>query len=228
MFRATAVPNTFTAVSVGERKKLLRRTYNFVGRNHAEGAAGCRTGGSFDPAEPMMSIDVLFRYAKPEHLRLKGGALHPQFRCGAVGSGDHPADLPQNLQDVLPLQLLQSPRNRAISIRIEVAQFTHRDPQGLCPPSELLSVPENSPARECFLASAIAPAPPSHLPESRQFFSPFGGQISGRSSAPEVECLRGARATGVNEAETHAGDSTDRSEIRVSQRRQIDLGSSQR
>ena len=109
IFRATAVPNTFTAVSVGEPKKLLRRTYNFVGRNHADGTAGCRTGGSFDPADPVMSIDVLFRYAKPEHLRLKGGALHAQFRCGAVGSGNHPADLPQNLQDVVPLHSSRVP-----------------------------------------------------------------------------------------------------------------------
>jgi len=123
------MPNTFTAVSVREPKKVLRRTYNFVGRNHADGTAGCRRGGSFDPADAVMLIEILFRYAKPEHLRLKGGALHAQFRCGAVRSGNHSADLPQNLQDVLPLQFLQGPWNRPISIRIEVAQFPHRDPQ---------------------------------------------------------------------------------------------------
>src|SRR5438067_3624734 len=78
------------------------------------------------PADPVISIDVLFRYAKPEHLRLKGGALHAQFRCGAVGSRNHPADLPQNLQDIVPLEFLQGPWNRAISIRIEL----HNSPTG--------------------------------------------------------------------------------------------------
>src|SRR5438067_13571369 len=93
------------------------------------------------PADPVMSIDVLFRYAKPEHLRLKGGALHAQFRCGAVGSGNHPADLPQNLQDVVPLHSSRVPGIERFPSALRLHN-SPTGPAGLCPPSELLSVPE--------------------------------------------------------------------------------------